>query len=40
MDKYKEQVNRMQYNMDLFKENISLLKEQNNDLQSKLLEQS
>ena len=37
LDSYKEQVQRMRENMDLFKENIKLLKDQNSDLQSKLL---
>jgi hypothetical protein len=29
---YKEQIERMRHNMDLFRENIKLLKEQNHDL--------
>lgn len=35
---YKRQVKQMRENMNLFKENIELLKQQNNELQSKVVE--
>jgi hypothetical protein len=36
MDQYKDQITRMKENMELFKENVKLLKDQNCDLNSKL----
>ena len=35
MHQYKDQIERMRQNMDLFRENIKLLKDQNHDLQKK-----
>ena len=35
MHQYKDQIERMRQNMDLFRENIKLLKDQNYDLQKK-----
>ena len=40
IDQYKEQVLRMRENIDLFKDNMKVLREQNEELQQKLANQS